>query len=154
MKIDNSEYNEPMKDIPFKALQRKKSIGTIFENIKITKGGKTFDLYDYIQEGREDTEIYPTLEKYGCLDRMTLDAKGIYTDLTDKKDLRSSIEQIELSNKLWLQLPAEVRQIFNNDKKEFAENGESWLKNQIDLHTQQSQQNQPTETQNQKQEDK
>ena len=35
------------------------------EEITVTKAGKEINVYNFIQENREDTEIYPTLEKYG-----------------------------------------------------------------------------------------
>lgn len=101
------------------------------EEIILTKAGKTFNVYDAIQEAREDTEIYPTLEKYGCIDRMMLDTQGIYGDFTTYKGLRELKEQQKLANQMFYNLPLEIRQTFNNDKNIFMKDGEKWLKNKI-----------------------
>lgn len=101
------------------------------EEITLTKAGKTYNVYDAIQEAREDTEIYPTLEKYGCIDRMMLDTQGIYGDFTTFKGLRELKDQQKLADQMFYNLPLETRQIFNNDKNIFIKDGEKWLKNKI-----------------------
>jgi hypothetical protein len=99
--------------------------------ISLTKAGKTYNVYDKIQEGREDTEIYPTLEKYGCIDRMMLDTKGVYADFTNFKGLREMKEQQAEADRMFNNLPLETRKIFNNDKNVFMRDGEKWLKEKI-----------------------
>lgn len=101
------------------------------ENITLTKAGKKFNVYDKIQESREDTEIYPTLEKYGCIDRMMLDTKGVYDDFTKYGSLRDVKAQQQLANQMFYNLPLEVRQKFNNDKNQFLNDGEKWIKGVI-----------------------
>ena len=61
------------------------------EEITVTKAGKEINVYNFIQESREDTEIYPTLEKYGCIDRMVINEPDVYSDLRNIKDLRNSL---------------------------------------------------------------
>ena len=102
--------------------------------ISLTKAGQTFNVYDKIQEGREDTEIYPTLQKYGCIDRMMLNKQDIYQDFTNYKniDLRDLKAQQQLANTMWQKLPLETRQKFNNDKNVFLKDGEKYIKNLID----------------------
>lgn len=102
------------------------------ENIVLTKAGKTFNVYDAIQEAREDTEIYPTLEKYGCIDRMMLDTKGIYEDFTKYGELRELKEQQNMANNMFYNLPIETREKFNNNINTFMKDGEKYLKNLID----------------------
>ncbi len=99
--------------------------------IVLKKAGKTYNVYDKIQEAREDTEIYPTLEKYGCIDRMMLDTKGVYADFTNFKGLREMKEQQQMADQMFNNLPLETRKIFNNDKNVFMRDGEKWLKNKI-----------------------
>lgn len=103
------------------------------ENIEITKAGKVINVYQAIQDAREDTEIYPTLERYGCIERLKLNTPEVYEDIRNIKDLRSSMEQVQEANKLWESLPLEVRKEFGHSSKEFLEKGENWLKNKIDL---------------------
>lgn len=103
------------------------------DNITLTKAGKTFNVYDKIQEGREDTEIYPTLEKYGCIDRMMLDHQGIYDDFTKYGNLRDIKEQQRMANQMFYDLPLEVRQKFNNDISVFMKDGEKYMKKLVDI---------------------
>lgn len=99
--------------------------------ISLTKAGKTYNVYDKIQEAREDTEIYPTLEKYGCIDRMMLDTQGVYADFTSFKGLREMKDQQKTADQMFYNLPLETRKIFNNDKNIFIRDGEKWLKDKI-----------------------
>ena len=98
------------------------------DNITIKKAGKQINVYQMIQENREDTEIYPTLEKYGSIERLQLNAQGAYGDFTQIKDLRTAIDQAEKANELWETLPLDTRREFQNNKKLFLENGEEYLK--------------------------
>lgn len=115
-------------------MKRRKRAAQSFdkENITLTKAGKTFNVYDKIQESREDTEIYPTLEKYGCIDRMMLDHQGIYDDFTKYGELRDIKEQQKLANQMFYDLPLEVRQKFNNDISVFMKDGQKFVKKMVD----------------------
>ena len=93
------------------------------EKITIKKAGKEYNVYDMIQEARVDTEIYPTLEKYGCLDKIICEPSGVYADLREAMDLRSIYDQQKKAEELWYQLPLEVRKDFDHSPKKFAENG-------------------------------
>lgn len=118
----------------FNFMKRRKRAAQSFdkEKITLTKAGKTFNVYDKIQEGREDTEIYPTLEKYGCIDRMMLDHQGIYDDFTKYGELRDIKEQQKLANQMFYDLPIDVRQKFNNDISVFMKDGEKFVKKMVD----------------------
>ena len=100
--------------------------------ITLTKAGKTYNIYDKIQEGREDTEIYPTLEKYGCIDRMMLNKQGVYADFKNFNDLRDLKDQQNMATNMFYNLPLETRKEFNNDINTFVKEGEKWLKNKIE----------------------
>lgn len=102
------------------------------ENITITKAGKTFNVYDKIQAEREDTEIYPTLEKYGCLDKIMLNEKDLFIEWKKMSDLRSLKDQQIQAEQMWNMLPWETRQEFGNDMYRFANEGEQWLRNKIE----------------------
>lgn len=106
------------------------------DEIFVIKAGKKINCYEEIQNNREDTEIYPTLEKYGCLDRMQLsiqDATALYADLTGQKfELRDMINQQKKADEMWENLPLDTRREFNHSKQEFLNNGAKWLKNKID----------------------
>lgn len=103
-----------------------------FTKEKVIMKGQEICLYDLIQNSNVDTEIYPTLLKYGCLDHLKLDTDKVYGDFTAIKGLRDAIEIAEKGNELFNKLPAEVKQEFNNNPKEFMEKGENWLKAKIE----------------------
>lgn len=98
------------------------------------KAGKKINVYDYIQTASEDTDIYKTLEKYGSLEKIELDHEGVYGEFKEM-DRMAFHEQLKKSEELWKSLPFEVRAEFNNDKLQFMENGEKWLKNKIQAET-------------------
>ena len=113
-------------------------------NFKIKQRGQEFNLYDSIQEAREDTEIYPTLEKYGCLEKVPMDPNKVYADfrgLGDLKDMK--LQQIK-AQEMWNALPWDIRKEFNNDKYLFAKDGEKYLQNKIAEITKQNEVIQPT----------
>lgn len=100
------------------------------EKITLKKAGKEFNVYDAIQEAREDTEIYPTLEKYGCLDKIMLNKELTLADFKEYKgyaDLRDIKEQQIKANEMFYNLPLETRQHFNNDINQFVKDGEKYI---------------------------
>ena len=133
----------------FKFLEWREKKSQKFDKSKITltKAGKTFNVYDKIQEGREDTEIYPTLEKYGCIDRMMLDKQGVYADFQNFNDLRDLKDQQNMATNMFYNLPLETRKEFNNNINTFVKEGEKWLKNKIEAEKPKAEVEQPkTET--------
>lgn len=119
--------------VTFKPIIKRTRMAQSFNknSITLTKAGKTYNVYDKIQENREDTEIYPTLEKYGCIDRMMLDKKGVYADFQDFKGLREIKEQQIKADEMFYSLPLDVRIQFQNDKNLFMRDGEKWIKEVI-----------------------
>lgn len=118
----------------FKIHNSEKKPGQKFdkENIHFIKAGKKYNVYELIQEGRTDTEIYPTLEKYGCIDRLKLNAPEIYADVREAKSLRNQMDSVRKAEEAWQNLPLETRKEFNHSKREFIERGEKYLKNIIE----------------------
>lgn len=103
--------------------------------ITLTKAGNTYNVYDKIQEAREDTEIYPTLEKYGCIDRLKLAGEPLYQDFTELQklgDARNILEFQKKAENMFYSMPTEDRSVFNNSIQQFVEKGESWLKEKIE----------------------
>lgn len=100
------------------------------EKIVFEKKGKKINIYDFIQEGREDTEIYPTLEKYGCIDKMILNREDVYADYTElqkMQDLRG-VKDFEIQAKtMFYNLPLEVRKEFDNDINKFTRGADNYI---------------------------
>ena len=71
------------------------------------------------------------LEKYGCVEKLGIDNKKTFDSLVEINDMRDIYEAKNKADKLWENLPIEVRQEFNNNANEFMKNGEKWLKERI-----------------------
>lgn len=93
------------------------------DKITIVKGGKKINVYDMIQEAREDTEIYPTLEKYGMINSMATDKKLIYADISEALSYQDLAEQDARLNTIFEEMPAKERNKFDNDFYKFKQNG-------------------------------
>lgn len=119
-------------DFNYLKWREKKSQAFDKDKIFIEQAGVKKNNYDLIQAAREDTEVIPTLEKYGCIDRMILDVEDIYGEFGKYKNLREIQEQQIQAEKMWQKLPIETRREFNHDKYNFVKNGEKWLKNKIE----------------------
>ena len=103
------------------------------KKITVTMAGNTMNVYDRIQEAREDTEIIPTLEKYGCIEgHMQVDPKKMYADFTGLTDLRGVLDAKIQAENLFYSLPLEEREHFNNDINQFTKNGEKYLKSKVE----------------------
>ena len=110
------------------------------DKIFVERQGKKINVNDWIQEGREDTEIYPTLEKYGCAPSIAAaksvmgqsEAQEMYGEIKKINGLRGAIEQAEAAKKMWENLPLDIRAEFGHNAKEFAAKGENWLKTKLE----------------------
>lgn len=120
------------KSMKFKSLYKRERKALSFDiKEKIKKAGKEYCVYDAIQEARADTEIYPTLEKYGCIDRLGIDTQKVYADITAFGDLRSMHDQQIAAAKMWEELPWDVRKEFNNNIHTFLKEGKNWIEKKI-----------------------
>lgn len=118
----------------YKMLQAKKTPGQTFnkDEIFIIKAGKKINMYQMIQEAREDTEIYPTIEKYGTIEKLKLNTEEVYADVSNAMNLRNALDKSREIENVWYNLPLETRQEFNHSPKEFAERGYDWLNKKIE----------------------
>lgn len=105
------------------------------KDLKVTKAGKTFKIYDAIQEANVDTDIYEVARKYGMVGAekecaQTYLAKN-YNQLEEEfqevQDLRSVLDQSIKANNMWSDLPIEIKREFNNDVNEFRDRGQEWI---------------------------
>lgn len=107
------------------------------EKITMKRAFGEVNVYDFIQEGREDTEIYPTLEKYGSIEPMKLkveNAEQMYNDFTQIQELggyRGILEYQKKAKEMFYQLPSELRKEFNNDINKFTKEGAEYLNKKI-----------------------
>ena len=112
----------------FKPFIKRQSVAQKFDlDRTIKKAGKDYNYYQVIQAGRQDTELYPTLELYGCIDKMQIDPNKVYADFREFKDLRSMQEQMNKAQQMWNDLPYDVRMKFNNNMHTFVKDGEKYI---------------------------
>ena len=98
------------------------------KNATFTRAGRKICIYDMIQESQEDSEIYQTLEKYGCLDKLQTNYGELYGDFTAiPKDLRDLTENRNKIKELFYGLDVKDREHFNHDVNNFIRNGEKFL---------------------------
>lgn len=98
------------------------------ELIHVVKCGQKINVYDAIQAASEDTDIYETLEKYGCIDSMQkYNGEEIKQDYDDYVSLQDLQERQIHANNMWAKLPAGVREKFHNNIYEFLNNAPEWL---------------------------
>lgn len=102
------------------------------KKITLTKAGRTFNVYDKIQEAREDTEIIPTLKKYGCIPNIGMDSELAYQDFTTAKDLRGVLDRKIAAENAFYNLPIEVRREFDHSIDKFMQNGEKYITKKIE----------------------
>lgn len=117
----------------FKKKKSTKRFNQDFDKTKITltKAGKTFNVYDKIQEAREDTEIIPTLKKYGCIPVLGTDTATMYQDFTKASDLRGVLDKKIQAENAFYNLPVEVRREFDHDIDKFMKNGGEYINKRI-----------------------
>lgn len=110
------------------------------KDVKITKAGKTFKMYDSIQEANVDTDIYEVAHKYGmegsekeCAEAyMAKNLSQISEEMQNYTDLRSVLDKKIAAQNMWQELPIDIRKQFNNDMNEFMDNGPKWIKNLVE----------------------
>lgn len=95
------------------------------------KCGQKQNVYDLIQQAREDTEIYPTLEKYGSIQRMIMDVPTVYAEFDEMMDMRDMFEQRKRAEEIWYNIPIEERQEFGDNMEEFVRNGKKWFESKL-----------------------
>lgn len=105
--------------------------GSTFGKPKFKKFGKEIDIQEYIEAGRDDTEIYPCLEKYGCLKPLERTPSEIFADCTEYNDLRTTIEKGRKLKEIWANMPNHIKNKFNNDPNEFIDRGMDWAKKEM-----------------------
>lgn len=118
----------------FKRVIKPVITGAVYNIEEFTnKAGEKFVYYDRIQKARQDTEIYPTLEKYGCLDPIMVNKEQMYLDLRGwKTDARSLTEMTIKADEMWNKLPHDIKAKFENNRDIFMRDGEKWLKSEIE----------------------
>lgn len=121
------------------------------QEISVMKAGQKIIWKDYIRENNVDCEIYPTLEKYGCLKPIELNIELLHGDMSEFSDLRTNLDRKIKADKMWRGLPLDIRAQFNHDINEFIDRGSEWIKEKFSSHLQkkefiQSANNKPTES--------
>lgn len=96
------------------------------ENIHIIKAGKKIIMQEYINANNEDAELIPTLEKYGCIDRIEKQNPADLKWGEENKNLclTDALEAMKKAKELWKSLNEKTREFYKNDFETFAKNFE------------------------------
>lgn len=100
------------------------------DKITVTKAGKTYNQYEFIQTANVDTDIYEVMKKYNLQQDEAVEymnskggIKGIYADLTkfqeeciNKGDLTKYQEK---ANEMFELLPADIKSKYENNLEQF-----------------------------------
>lgn len=97
------------------------------EEIHIIKAGKKINMQEFINANNEDAELIPTLEKYGCIDRIEKQNPAELKWGEENKNLRleDAYEAMQKAKELWNSLNEKTREFYKNDFETFAKNFEN-----------------------------
>lgn len=110
--------------------------GKVFnQKLMVHRQGKDIIVDEWIQSGKEGTNIYDVIEKYGMAYAMNTmgiaGLKGITEDISGIHNLQDVLMMNKKAIEGWQSLPADLRKEFGNNRLEFAKNGKKWLENKI-----------------------
>lgn len=96
------------------------------ENIYIIKAGKKIIMQEYINANNKDAELIPTLQKYGCIDRIEKQNPADLNWGEENKNLclTDALEAMKKARELWDSLNEKTREFYKNDFETFAKNFE------------------------------
>ena len=113
------------------------------EKMNYIQGGKEYNRFDQIQEANKDLNIYEVLKKYNLSDDLCTaeeyykglnGPKGTIADITMLQEFAHQgqmMEYIKKANDMFLRLPLELRQKFDNNAERFMQEGEAYLQHII-----------------------
>lgn len=102
----------------------------------IKRDGKYISLQDFINENNRECTIYDVLKIYKgdmVLTQQKLNrySQTISDELAGIKGLKEALDMQNRADKVWLELPLEIRKEFNNDINKFRQNGLNWANTKI-----------------------
>lgn len=100
------------------------------EKIFVTKQGQKINCFDAIQAANVDTNIYDVMQKYHCQENEALELmkarggeQGIYADIVELQNQIKDIGDVQAvaqkAQRLFEQLPTEIKSKYGNDLNEF-----------------------------------
>lgn len=113
------------------------------EKMNFIQGGIEYNRFDKIQEANKDLNIYDVLKKYNLSDDLcTAEAylnnlngpKGTIADITALQEFAHAGEMLEYAkraNQMFMNLPIELRQKFDNNAELFIKEGPKYLQDLI-----------------------
>ena len=90
------------------------------KRIKIRQNGRVVNLYGLIQSRNVDTEIYPTLYKYGSLKPLEINQEWLATGLQTLEGIKDIDKLAKEAENLFLELPDEIQNLYGKSYAEFA----------------------------------
>uniref|UniRef100_A0AAU8AZI6 Internal scaffolding protein n=1 Tax=Dulem virus 160 TaxID=3145637 RepID=A0AAU8AZI6_9VIRU len=89
--------------------------------IHIVQKGQKLYLTELMEANREDTEVYPTLEKYGCIEKCCKQSPLEFGEQLNP-DLMTAVEIMRKGEEIWSSLNIKTREFYQNNKEKFIQN--------------------------------
>uniref|UniRef100_A0AAU8B2H9 Internal scaffolding protein n=1 Tax=Dulem virus 160 TaxID=3145637 RepID=A0AAU8B2H9_9VIRU len=89
--------------------------------IHIIQKGQKLYLTELMEANREDTEVYPTLEKYGCIEKCCKQSPLEFGEQLNP-DLMTAVEIMRKGEEIWSSLNIKTREFYQNNKEKFIQN--------------------------------
>lgn len=89
--------------------------------IHIVQKGQKLYLTELMEANREDTEVYPTLEKYGCTEKCCKQSPLEFGEQLNP-DLMTAVEIMRKGEEIWSSLNIKTREFYENSKEKFIQN--------------------------------
>uniref|UniRef100_A0AAU8AVU1 Internal scaffolding protein n=1 Tax=Dulem virus 150 TaxID=3145627 RepID=A0AAU8AVU1_9VIRU len=89
--------------------------------IHIVQKGQKLYLTELMEANREDTEVYPTLEKYGCIEKCCKQSPLEFGEQLNP-DLMTAVEIMRKGEEIWSSLNIKTREFYENSKEKFIQN--------------------------------
>lgn len=99
--------------------EKRKGLSMDRKKITIRQNGRLVNLYDLIQSRNVDTEIYPTLQKYGSIKPMEITEEWLSTGLQTLESYKDIENLRKAAENLFLELPNEIQALYGNNYAEF-----------------------------------
>lgn len=117
------------------------------EKMNYIQGGQEYNRFDRIQEANKDLNIYEVLKKYNLSDDLCTaeeyyknlnGPKGTIADITMLQEFAHKgemLQYIQKTHDMFMRLPLELRQKFDNNAEKFMKEGEAFLQHIINEKT-------------------
>lgn len=125
------------KETPFNSWNKiNRAKVTFNDDAKIKRDGKLISLQEYTNKNNVDCTIYDVYNTYrGDLkltkEKLNVLHNKIADEMVEINNLHSALQVMKQTEKVWKEMPLEIKKEFNNDVQHFQKNGLKWANTKI-----------------------